>query len=99
MNAKQLEEKYNTLVSELNQLTVILCDAESAMVEEVSSNGFASKKTTEKVETIREQLSDADFNLYCFKQDNAAFVAELKSNRAKARKEEAERSFEAFWNN
>ena len=99
MNAEQLEAKYDTLVKDLNLIRDILHDAESAMIEETSAEGFASQETRDKVEAIREQEADADFDLYCFKQDNREFVDELKAARKKAREEKAEEAFEKFWNN
>ncbi len=99
MDAQQLEQKYNQLVSDYNMCQENLLDAESAVVEEISRNGFASKKIRQQVEQAQEQLNDIDFELFCFKGNNADFVAKLKTDRKARREQEAEKSFEAFWNN
>ncbi len=99
MTREELETKYDSMVRNLNLLRNILHDAESAMIEEVSAEGFASAETRTKIKDIQAEVSDADFELYCFKQDNADFIAKLKAERAAAKAAEASEKFEKFWNN
>ena len=98
MNASEketLQAKYSALVRDYNAAMSALADAENALIEEVSSEGFASKKTKDAVAYYKSEVADADFDLYVFKQENKAFMAEVKAEKAQAAAAEAT---EKFWN-
>jgi predicted methyltransferase MtxX (methanogen marker protein 4) len=91
---KTLKAQYETLVRNYNAAMSALADAQNQMTEEVSAEGFASKKTKDAVKAYQAEVDDADFELYVFKQENKAFMAELKEAKAQAAAEAAEK----FWN-
>lgn len=91
---KALRDQHKTLVRNYNAAMSALADAQNQMVEEISAEGFGSKKTKNEVRHYQAEVDDADFDLYVFEQENKAFMEKLKAERAK----DAELAFERLWN-
>ncbi len=84
VDEKALEVEYDSLVRSYNASMSALADAEYYLIEEISAEGFASKKNR-AAKAHYEKEAEGDFSeLNTFKASNANFVTGLKKVRAEA---------------
>jgi hypothetical protein len=87
----KLAAEYDSLVRSYSASMSCLGDAEYALIEEASAEGFASKKTRQAKEHYEAEAEEAFAELNTFKANNAALVEKIKTERSEA-------NHKAVWN-
>jgi hypothetical protein len=95
----KITDEYLKLVKDVNLLNDLIYEAEYQMVEETSSEGFASKETSAKAKELTARLNEARHKLESFKYENQDFVARYKAVKKQEKEARNVEMFERFWNN
>jgi hypothetical protein len=87
----KLVAEYDRLCRSYSASMSCLSDAEYALIEEISAEGFASTKTRQRKDHYEAEAQADLAKLNSFKSENAALVARLKVEKSEA-------NHKAMWN-